>query len=246
MTTKAQLYLHNHKKHNDQVEKPSKVQRLSSELHFDINYESQDTSQTSDVSVHFDLQKIGVLGSPSLDNFKGLYNHSYFQNQHFGSLGVAHLVGNSNFHVTEAAKNIATDEVAMHLNVASLVCTSTRSQCDQLALIFDQVTKAAVNQFCADTSEKVWSTRIPRTPGDIRNLYVCGKFSILPNLPRPTVFIVGDHGYVSLKDCIADVLGHGLELDNVVAHESCGVVSKLSDSAVAKQILQNAKNSHGH
>ena len=72
MTTEAQLDLHNHKKHNDQVEKPSKVQRLSSELHFDINYKSQDTCQTSDVSEHFDLQKIDVLGSPSFDNFKGL------------------------------------------------------------------------------------------------------------------------------------------------------------------------------
>lgn len=246
MTTKTQLYLHNHKKHNNHIEKPSKIQRLSSESHFDIDYESQDNYQSLDISLPVGLQKITGLGSHSFNNFKGLYNRFYFQNQHFGSLGAAYLVGNSMFHDAESAKNIEKDEVAMHLNVASLVCTLTRSQRDQLAVILDQVTTAAVNQFSAEASEKVWSTKIPRTPGDIRNLYVRGKFAILPNLPRPPVLIVGDHGYVSLKDCVADLLGHGLEVDNVVALESCSVVSKVSESAAAQKMLQNVRIKHSN
>ena len=51
MTTKTQLYLHNHKKHNNHIEKPSKIQPLSSESHFDVDYESQDNFQSLDISL---------------------------------------------------------------------------------------------------------------------------------------------------------------------------------------------------
>jgi hypothetical protein len=45
---------------------------------------------------------------------------------------------------------------------------------------------------------------------DLRNLYVRGKHAIIPNLPRPPVSLLGDHGYVCLKDCVADMLGHNV------------------------------------
>ena len=44
-------------------------------------------------------------------------------------------------------------------------------------------------------------------------MYVDGHYAILPNLPYPPMSVVGGHAYVSLTDCLADLLAHGLELD---------------------------------
>jgi len=42
-----------------------------------------------------------------------------------------------------------------------------------------------------------------------------GKNAILPNLPRPSVRLIDEHAYVSLHDCVADLLGHGLDVQHI-------------------------------
>ncbi|MFY7881041.1 MAG: hypothetical protein ACOVR6_01995 [Fimbriimonas sp.] len=161
--------------------------------------------------------------------------------QYNDSLGAACLVSLSHFHTDSAAKNIKKEEVAMHLNISSLLCSLTRGQREQFATILDQVSATAVRQKVFSSS---WDTKIPRSIKEVRNLYVRGKHAIIPNLPRPPVTNVGDHGYVSLKDCVADLLGHGFDVDSIDDAVIPTVVTKSSETKVAKGILDNFVNTH--
>jgi hypothetical protein len=82
---------------------------------------------------------------------------------------------------------------------------------------------------------------LPTTGGDIQKLYVRGKHALLPNLPRPKVQMVGSHAYVSLTDCIADLLGLGCSVDCVRQRKPDELVISISQSDRAQGILQNSK-----
>ncbi len=129
----------------------------------------------------------------------------------------------------------------MHLNISSLLCSLTRGQREQFATILDQVSTTAVHQKFFSSS---WDTRIPRSIKEVRNLYVRGKHAIIPNLPWPPVTNVGDHGYVLLKDCVADLLGHGFDVDSIDDAVIPTVVTKSSETKVTKGILDNFVNTH--
>jgi hypothetical protein len=50
---------------------------------------------------------------------------------------------------------------------------------------------------------------------------------------------------VSLKDCVADLLGHGFELDSIEAGcQQVGAVSKINETVFARRIQNNAVNAH--
>ncbi len=92
------------------------------------------------------------------------------------------------------------------------------------------------------TASSPWDTRLPTSMRDIRNLYVRGKHAIIPNLPRPPVSLVADHGYVCLKDCVADLLGHGIGVDSIDGGTVPYAIRKSSKTAAAKRILDNNVN----
>ena len=62
----------------------------------------------------------------------------------------------------------------------------------------------------------MWDTRLPSTIQDNRKYYVEGSTAILPNLPGPAVTLLHDHAYISLVECVADLLGHGLHVDIII------------------------------
>ena len=66
-------------------------------------------------------------------------------------------------------------------------------------------------------ADRTWFSRMPTSFDDLRRLYVEGKTAFITNLPRPNVTRLQDHAYVSIVDCIADILAHGLDLDIIKA-----------------------------
>ena len=62
---------------------------------------------------------------------------------------------------------------------------------------------------CSGKLNSRWTMQVPMTAAQFRAKYIEGKHALLPTLPRPLVSMVGDHGYASLRDCVADLLGHG-------------------------------------
>jgi hypothetical protein len=183
---------------------------------------------------------------PTFEHFSGNNNYNYFINQHRGNMGGAYLVGKSVFKLNNLSSELDPTEVEMHLDIAALICTMTRGQRDRFAAILNNVANVAISHHCStNRSTNEWATVIPRTPALIRSLYVEGKDALLPNVPRPQVTIVDDHAYVSLQDCVADLLGHGFELDSIEAGcQQPGAVSNINETAVARRIQNNAVKAH--
>ena len=91
-------------------------------------------------------------------------------------------------------------------------------------------------------------TILPTIGPCIRWLYTDRIYGIVRCLPHPTVKVLGGHGYVSICECVADLLGHGIELD-FISMEKCGQamhagVTRMSESKHALCILTSAKNAH--
>ena len=239
--TVRQLYLHDYTKHRKSNIKPAKKQRISL---LDDNGEQItgppfDFDSSTELVEQSVLECKGLPGPPLFEHFDQVYNKSYFNLQHNGGLGAASLVSLSNFHTETAASDINRDEVALHLNISGLLCSLTRGQREQFAVILQQTATTAVRHSLASSP---WNTRLPSSMRDIRNFYVRGKNAIIPNLPRPPVSLVADHGYVCLKDCVADLLGHGLDVDSIDNATVPDVVRKSSETAAAKRILDNVVN----
>jgi hypothetical protein len=85
-----------------------------------------------------------------------------------------------------------------------------------------------------------WFTRMPDSFQDMRHLYLEGKTSFIPNLPRPNVIRLQRHAYVSVIDCIADILAHGLDLDTINTGSAC---RDNDTAAVSHQFPAFQKNS---
>ncbi|MFO0446392.1 MAG: hypothetical protein ACK51L_01875 [bacterium] len=149
----------------------------------------------------------------------------------------------------------------MHHSIAALVSSSMTGQQHMLAKVLSDVAavlikqlsnvdkkmdnKAAIDLYYCQKGNNIWETRIPTTYSLIWSLYARGKFAMIPNTPKPQVHVIGGHAYVSLKDCIADILAHGYELD-VITPMTDGDTSvmSISQSARAQRILRNAERSH--
>ena len=87
-----------------------------------------------------------------------------------------------------------------------------------------------------------WFTRMPDSFQDRQHLYLEGKTSFIPNVPRPNVISQQRIAYVSVIDCIADILTHGLDLDTINAGSACGD----NDSAAESQFPAFQKNNESH
>ena len=79
-------------------------------------------------------------------------------------------------------------------------------------------------------------TKLPITGADMRQSYLVGKRSITSNLPRPTIFLIDNHSYASVKECIAHFLAVG-KLPHPIPREESSSCTSISDShaAVAAQ-----------
>lgn len=182
-----------------------------------------------------------ALPETSLPNYNGDFNNNYFKIENNLGLGSAFLVGQSQFKLPNVVKELCKDEVEMHHNIAGLVSTLTTGQQYMLGKIIKDISFVTGKHLKEKKRERLWQTRLPTTGGDIQKLYVRGKHALLPNLPRPKVQMVGSHAYVSLTDCIADLLGHGCSVDCVMPKKPDEPVIHISQSDRAQRILQNSK-----
>ena len=189
-------------------------------------------------------QALALPGRPIID-LNGEHNNNYFRTQHSSGLGNAYLVGHCQFKLNNIAQELDEDEVVMHHTISSLVATLTVGQKHMLAESLNKTSVVVTKRCKAElASERIWLTQIPTTASLIRKYYVEGTYAILPNLPRPKVQMLGDHAYVSLRDCVADLLAHGFELDTISKNLPGQAVTKISQSERAQRILHNAEILH--
>jgi len=97
-----------------------------------------------------------------------------------------------------------------------------------------------------EKASQTLKTILPCTAQLMHSLYVKGKNAVLPSLPRPSIRMIGDHAYVSLRDCVADLLGHELKVQHISTFESCnGTVSNTSESHFSQLIYDHGREHHG-
>ena len=184
--------------------------------------------------------------------FSTQHSSRYFEMNHDGGLGNASLVAFSQFHLARQANNLEKTEVSVHVKIASLVSTLTVGQQRKFAEILgeiDEVKNSPTRHCVSDVpTGSLWNTKFPTSVNDIRSLYLKGKYAMLPNLPRPSIQEVSNHAYVSLRDCVADLLAHGLKIDNINCDRHVPVcentVTRIRETIRGRQIWENGKALH--
>ena len=187
-----------------------------------------------------------IIDVPEMKGLNSL-SEKYFKHQFIDKQGgLAHVVAMSQFQVElyRPSQNIATPEIQYHLDFCMLVSKLSRADRSLLADVIKQtvsITTDRITSPASSSSDGVYkATAIATTAEQIRSTYVHGKYAMLQNLPRPQVTSFDGHGYVSLRECISDILAHGLDLDDIVSQSENPLVAKLSECKVSQSIFDNA------
>jgi len=207
----------------------------------------------SDFAIHVRnlLINKSCYGAPQF-NFVNNHSSRYFANELRHDKGKSMLVGWSQLKIEmpHDGKQFHKMEIDYHMKVAGLVSTLTFQQIHQLAEIIDESCKITRDRTLNDARQLFESqylqTILPTTGPRIRRLYTDRNYGIIRCLPRPSVKVIGGHGYVSIRECVADLLGHGIELD-FISMEKCeqamhSGVTRMSESRHALRILTSARN----
>lgn len=245
---KAALYNHNYRKHRSET---SMIDSTMAEATFPSNLDSEvlevleDSSHGAINSSH-NLASFASVLPPSFGCYSSLESQLYFE-QHNVGLGASYLVAKSQFKMPHVAGLLHVDEVNFHLKLSSLLCSLTRGQRDELAILFHMSKNIVLQQHSNECTIGSWDTKIPCSPQQMRSLYIKGKDALLPNLPRPSVRLNSNHAYVSLHDCIADMLGHGLEVENITASNNCepSAVCSVMQCQFSQSIYNRGLQVHG-
>ena len=161
------------------------------------------------------------LVKPDFTKFNGEYNQRYFQEESRGR-GAAYLVSMSSFKNFDPMVKIDSREIKLQLDIARLVNTMSRNQKDIFGCILGQVMESATRRSQAVSCSpdlRYQFPEIPRSGEDIRRLYIDGKFALLNNVPRPVATMLTTHAHVTVFDCLADFLGHGIPCRSIPSIE---------------------------
>ena len=118
---------------------------------------------------------------------------------------------------------------------------------DELGIEQGYMTTTVFRQFRQEyvTKDKQgFPIEIPSQLNDIRKFYTESKFSVVKNLPTPTIMAdVPDHAYVSIIDCIRHFLAHGnskiATIPEVSSPADATIYSHCSQSKKAQEIRRN-------
>jgi len=190
-----------------------------------------------------------------VDSFSSQKSRKYFEMEYKG-LGPAYLVSRSQFELKSISDGYIRDmEVELQLLIATLLCdisvgnkrklVSMLKLYERVLILRQQAVRARENGEI--TSLRHWETQVPVDMAGIRRIYLEGAHALIPNLPRPRVRVLQNHSYVSLIDCIEDLLAHGVELDMITddtTRSDRPIVSWMSESYRAREILTRAKSCH--
>jgi hypothetical protein len=117
--------------------------------------------------------------------------------------GRKYLIANMCGNVAHFFDLVSNEEVDYQINLSRFVSTLTISQQRQFAKILHNFKNVYLNP-----KDNLLSPvcQIPKELSDIRRMYTEGENSIENHLPIPNCAMIEDHSYVSIVDCIADVL----------------------------------------
>ena len=174
----------------------------------------------------------------------------YFERESEGpGLGRTYLAGLSNMHLRDPPKELHKEDIELQLLLGEMIHTLPRTYRDKMGHIVKLVRSQTKRNAGVDARQQEakkanktlekheWTLDAPDDGMKMRNQFVEGEFALVPNLPHPEVEEVGSHAYVSLIDCVRDMMAHGIELDAIAQPEVPGLVTRLGESAMAQEVL---------
>lgn len=111
---------------------------------------------------------------------------------------IAQMCGN----VSDCFERIGTEEVDYQINLSRFVSTLTIRQQRLFAIVLNKFKNVYLTQSNAYSPV----CEVPKQLADLRRMYTEGENSIENHLPIPDCVMLVNHSYVSIRDCIADVL----------------------------------------
>ena len=133
---------------------------------------------------------------------------SYFHDEHHNSNGLDRLVSNALYSNPEMSYLLENGDVEIHLTLANLFAEMVGDHQSKLARVFYLLDRKCSRVNC----NVLQQSKIPLCLNDVRKQYTSNACSIIQNLPMPSVSVdgFGRHAYVSLIECIQDLIGHSL------------------------------------
>jgi hypothetical protein len=153
------------------------------------------------------------------------------------------MVAFSQFGLSNIGKGLDPSDVQYTADLAHFILGLTKSQRPALSHILAMTVSKVERD---GVSQKMWKTTIPTNPFLLRKHFWEGKQAFLENIPTPSITSIGDHGYVSLRDCIRLRLSFGFPLEKLVVRESLSDrqkgVRSLMQSECSQRIIERCKH----
>jgi hypothetical protein len=167
--------------------------------------------------------------------FSNQESQNYFEKEHLHGLCTAYLATNFPFKLDLIAPNLHNDDVLLQVKLAELISSMTVGQQIKFTEVMYQQSK--VNQLHQSShGNKSWLSCVLTRYPDLRRLFLKSIHAFLPNLPRPPVNTLKEHLNVSLIDCVAYLLGHGMDLDVIT-----GSIAVMKDKDTPVQLVTETK-----
>jgi hypothetical protein len=199
-----------------------------------------DVSEMSRCTTSFANDSISTSCFPSRD-FGNSHSNMYF-NADINGNGVADIVAMGQFGMSSLGAYLNPSDVQYTTDIANFVHDLSQSQRRDLSLIL----ASTVQKVNRDKTEKrLWKTNIPTSPEEMRRQYWDGKTSFLGNIPFPTVQSIGEHAYVSIRECIKNRLAFGFAIEKLeIIKDSTAPVRTVMQSPKCQRIIRDCNNKY--
>ena len=138
-------------------------------------------------------------------------------------------------------------DVTYHMKMAKFARSLSRARREEFAQLIQATSTISKKYYeLSDVPNKYLKSVIPSSYSFIDSVYTRGKYAIIDNLPIPKVCNVDQHAYVSLKDCIAHLLGFSPMVGSLLHHHSnyepnnSSSVANIGESRAVKSIIDRA------
>jgi hypothetical protein len=174
-------------------------------------------------------------------DFGNSHSTMYF-NADINGNGVADIVAMGQFGISSLGADINPSDVQYTTDIANFVHDLSQTQRRDLSLIL----ASTVDKVNRDkTDKRLWKTNIPTSPEEMRRQYWDGKTSFLDNIPFPTVQSVGEHAYVSIRDCIKNRLAFGFAIEKLeIVKDSTAPIRSIMQSPKCQRIIRDCKDKY--
>ena len=167
----------------------------------------------------------------------------FFWNEKVES-GVKSMILHSVFHTQSMEDNITLDDLSLFVSLCSLTNEMSRGMRKRLAKVMRLVNKKYSTGGKREEASDYLDCKLPVTDKQFREVFVKGRDAMIPNLPRPAVETMKEHAYVSVRQCIQDLLGHGIPYQKLEEYRG-DTIEKLWQCKAAQSILSRAREVHG-